>query len=398
MSHRVRSWDIFCRVVDNFGDIGVCWRLARQLAAERGDAVRLWVDHVAALTRIWPEVAPDADEQRCAGVEIRRWSEPLPVVTPHDAVIEAFACKTPDAFAEAMAVRKPAPVWFNLEYLSAEAWVDGCHLLPSPHPRLPLTKHFFFPGFTARTGGLLREADLLARRDAFRRDGAAQRALWDALGVRTPAAGELRVSLFAYPNAAAIRLFSVWAAGDRPVICVVPEGVLRSEIAGYFGSCPAAGGIAARGRLRLAVIPFVRQADYDPMLWACDINFVRGEDSFVRAQWAGRPLVWQIYPQEGDAHLPKLQAFVDSYCADLDEPTAAAVRAFTFAWNGSGDAATAWDAARAALPAWTAAADAWSARLAARPDLAGALAEAAENEALVGASAHSVPARDENQL
>jgi hypothetical protein len=21
-------WDIFCRVIDNFGDIGVCWRLA----------------------------------------------------------------------------------------------------------------------------------------------------------------------------------------------------------------------------------------------------------------------------------------------------------------------------------------------------------------------------------
>lgn len=135
------------------------------------------------------------------------------------------------------------------------------------------------------------------------------------------------------------REFSVWSAGDRPVICVVPEGVLRSEIAGFLGSCPAPGGIAARGRLRLAVIPFVRQADYDPMLWACDINFVRGEDSFVRAQWAGRPLVWQIYPQEGDAHLPKLRAFVDSYCADLDGPTAAAVRDFIDAWNGSGDAA-----------------------------------------------------------
>ena len=27
------TWDIFCSVVDNFGDIGVTWRLARQLVA-----------------------------------------------------------------------------------------------------------------------------------------------------------------------------------------------------------------------------------------------------------------------------------------------------------------------------------------------------------------------------
>ena len=46
------SWDIFCTVVDNYGDIGVCWRLARQLAAEHGFAVRLWVDDLASFARL----------------------------------------------------------------------------------------------------------------------------------------------------------------------------------------------------------------------------------------------------------------------------------------------------------------------------------------------------------
>ena len=38
------AWDIFCTVIDNYGDIGICWRLARQLRVDDGQRVRLWVD------------------------------------------------------------------------------------------------------------------------------------------------------------------------------------------------------------------------------------------------------------------------------------------------------------------------------------------------------------------
>ena len=377
MIRRSGSWDIFCRVVDNFGDIGVCWRLARQLSAEHGDTVRLWVDHLAALARIWPGVRPDLPVQHCAGVEVRRWSDPLPPVTPHAAVIEAFACKTPDSFVELMAGRSPVPVWINLEYLSAEAWVEGCHMLPSPHPRLPLTKYFYFPGFTPRTGGLLREGGLLAARDAFGVDHAANDAFWHALEL-PPESGALRVSLFAYANEAAAGLFAAWADGAQPVTCVVPEGILRDELASFFGALPAAGAIAARGNLRVASIPFLRQTDYDCLLWACDVNFVRGEDSFVRAQWAGKPLVWHIYAQDADAHRAKLDAFVERHCAAFDSGAAVAVPALLDAWNGAGDIASAWTAAHALLPQWRAGAAAWTAALSAQRDLAGALAECVE--------------------
>lgn len=156
-----RSWDLFCRVIDNYGDIGVCWRLAADLGA-RGQRVRLWVDDRSALA--W--MAPSGAE----GVEVRDWREPLPDAEPGDVVVEAFACDPPASFVAAMARRQPAPVWINLEYLSAEPWVERCHGLPSPQwqgPAAGLRKWFFHPGFTAATGGLLREPGLLAQRAAF---------------------------------------------------------------------------------------------------------------------------------------------------------------------------------------------------------------------------------------
>lgn len=136
-------WDIFCSVVDNYGDIGVTWRLARQLAAEQGHAVRLWVDDLAAFVRLCPEVSVDAECQHLLGVEVRRWAEPFPVVEPAQVVIEAFACQLPPAYVAAMAASGTRRLWLNLEYLSAEDWVAGCHGLPSPQLG-GLQKFFFF--------------------------------------------------------------------------------------------------------------------------------------------------------------------------------------------------------------------------------------------------------------
>src|SRR5665647_615779 len=187
----IRSWDIFCTVVDNYGDIGVCWRLARQLAAERCFGVRLWVDDLASFRRICPNVVPGLDAQRSHGVEVRWWREPFPAVDVADVVVEAFACNPPASYVAAMAARPRKPVWINLEYLSAESWVQGCHGLPSPHPSLPLMKHFFFPGFAAGTGGLLAERGLEQARERFQRSSAEQARFWE--GMRLPAArrGEL---------------------------------------------------------------------------------------------------------------------------------------------------------------------------------------------------------------
>ena len=323
------TWDIFCTVIDNYGDIGVCWRLARQLAAEHGVALRLWVDELAAFQRICPDIDPHAARQIVCRVEVRRWDADFPEVDPGMVVIESFACQLPERFVAAMAACKPAPVWINLDYLSAEAWVSGCHALPSPHPRLPLTKYFFFPGFDATTGGLLRESDLEQRRAAFR---AAD--FWPELGLPPPAAGALIVSLFTYENPALADLLEIWATGKAPVCCLAPVTRTLGAIEAFAGRPLLAGDVVHRGQLEIRLLPFVTQPDYDRLLWSCDINFVRGEDSFVRAQWANRPMVWHIYPQDDDAHRVKLNAFLDLYCAGLPPAAAEAQRDLFSAWNG----------------------------------------------------------------
>jgi uncharacterized repeat protein (TIGR03837 family) len=326
--------DIFCNVIDNYGDIGVCWRLARQLANEHGLAVRLWVDDLASLARLCPEADAAAEQQQCRGVEVRLWCKDFPQVQPADLVIEAFACQLPDSYIAAMAAQAAQPAWINLEYLSAEDWVESHHKLPSPHPNLPLTKYFFFPGFTAQTGGLILERDLLARRDAFQDDAAQQRAFWQSVGVEMPAAGTLKVSLFGYENAMLDSLFDAWSAGAQPVLCLVPEGRILHQVGQYFGdAAPRAGKGYKRGNLQVSVLPFVEQERYDLLLWACDVNFVRGEDSFVRAQWAGRPFVWHIYPQQDGVHLKKLQAFLILHNRNLGRPASQAVEGLWQEWN-----------------------------------------------------------------
>ncbi|MEW5888236.1 MAG: elongation factor P maturation arginine rhamnosyltransferase EarP [Pseudomonadota bacterium] len=379
---RARRWDIFCAVVDNYGDIGVTWRLARQLAAEHGLRVRLWVDDPHSLVRLYPGVDAVAMAQTRQGVELRRWLRPFPEQEAHDVgdvVVEAFACELPAAYLNAMAARKPQPCWINLEYLSAEDWVAGCHGLTSPHPRLPLTKRFFFPGFTTATGGLLRERDLLARRDRFRGDDRARAALWQFLGVPEPAPQQFTISLFGYENPALGGLLAAWSEGGEDILCLVPEGRLLGDVSAFFGATAEVGVSFRRGRLELRVIPFVDQDAYDRLLWVCDLNFVRGEDSFVRAQWAGRPLVWHIYPQEQDAHWPKLRAFEDLYCAGLAPAAARALADFWEAWNRGEGAGAAWAGFRAHRAGLEAHAADWARRLARQEDLAAALVRACDS-------------------
>ena len=368
------SWDIFCSVVDNYGDIGVTWRLARQLVAEQGFAVRLWVDDLAAFCRVCPEADAQAATQLRQGVEVRRWCADWPAVAAADVVIEAFACALPAAYIETMAVRTRPVLWLNLEYLSAEDWVSGCHGLPSLQPK-GLQKFFFFPGFTSDTGGLLREAGLLERRRAFQQDPQARSAFLHDLGV-TPRADARLISLFAYENLSLASWLDVLAADTQPTHLLVPEGRIVADLLRWLQlDTLAVGTVRVRGSLTVQVLPFVSQADYDLLLWSCDFNAVRGEDSFVRAQWAGRPLLWQLYPQPENAQLDKLEAFLALYTEALSPAASAALLAQWRAWNSAGAMGASWRALLDVWPELSTHAQNWCAQQAERTDLAAALAQ-----------------------
>jgi uncharacterized repeat protein (TIGR03837 family) len=316
-------WAIFCKVIDNHGDLGVCWRLSRDLAS-RGHQVDLWVDQSQALRWMTPMGYP--------GVTVRPWTSPLDFQSNDvgDVLIEAFGCEPPAEFLAAWAkqatLHTNPGVWLNLEYLSAEAYVAKNHGLMSPvlsGPAKGLHKHFFYPGFTPQTGGLLREPDLHERQHPF----VALHGL-EGLGI-VPRPQERLVSLFCYEPVALAAMLSLWAKDATPTRLLVTAGRAAHAVLAAQQQLQAQHpGWNAGGQLVLHSLPHLTQDDYDHLLWSCDLNFVRGEDSLVRALWAGRPFVWQIYPQEDLAHHDKLNAFLDM----LKAP--ASVRRLHHIWNG----------------------------------------------------------------
>ncbi len=323
-------WDIFCKVIDNYGDVGVCWRLATQLA-QRDQRVRLWLDEPATAAGAAPVLSWMAPAGH-AHVQVLRWpavSAQSSAPAPGDVVIEAFGCTLPDGFVSAMAQQLRAhgrqPAWLNLEYLTAEAFAQRNHGLTSPVMQgagAGLTKHFFYPGFTRGTGGLLHEPGLPLEQAAF--DAAAWR---QNMGV--PADTDQLISLFCYEPAALPALLDHFLNAPCHTHLLVAAGRATAALEAAFSSKKGRKpGFGGRGLLSISYLPWLTQTQFDQLLWACDINFVRGEDSLVRALLAGKPLVWQLYPQDDTVHHAKLQAFMD-WLAAPDS-----LREFHNAWNG----------------------------------------------------------------
>ena len=368
------TWDIFCSVIDNFGDIGVSWRLARQLVAEHDLEVRLWVDDLETFCRLCPEANVEAAVQLLQGVAVHRWPHEWQPVPAADVVIEAFACQLPTAYIESMAQRSAPSLWLNLEYLSAEDWVAGCHGLPSPQSK-GLHKYFFFPGFTPQTGGLLREKDLIEQRLSFQQDTVARQQFMQRIGV-SPQPDARLMSLFAYENTGLASWLEALAADGQPTHLLVPEGRIVAGLQRWLGlGDVAVGELQIRGALTVQVIPFLGQQDYDRLLWSCDFNAVRGEDSFVRAQWAGRPLLWQLYPQQENAHLQKLEAFLKLYGRGLTPAANAALLGQWRAWNNGEEMRDSWLALLDVLPELTEHAENWCLQQAAQINIAAALVQ-----------------------
>lgn len=327
MSNTPRSnhWDIFCTVVDNYGDIGVTWRLAKQIANEYQIPVNLWVDDLASFSHILPTLDPLKATQTFNGVNIIHWKEPLPIEFVAGAVlIEAFACELPEQVKEQLAylhqnAPKSVPVWLNLEYLSAEDWVEGCHGLPSLQAN-GLKKYFYFPGFSAKTGGLICEQNLFAERDAWQADTANKLQLFTDLGLKDIQAQDTVISVFSYETEALPALCELWQQSVEKIHALLPKGRSLNSLT-HLLPCEIADLVPGQqinhGNLTLHILPMTDQQGFDRLLWSSDFNIVRGEDSFLRAQWAAKPFIWHIYPQEDDYHLVKLEAFLKLYCDNL---------------------------------------------------------------------------------
>ena len=365
---------IYCTVIDNFGDVGVCWRLARQLANEYDIHVTLWIDDLLSFSKLAPSLNPNLAEQPLEKITVCLWhkdhrDELSPTHhIPLDIIIEGFGCRLPDFVLNKMAQQAKSghpPLWINLEYLSAESWAVDCHAMPSTHPQTGLVQYFWFPSFSERSGGLLREADLLKQRDEFQNSIEAQTHFWSKLKMTDLDLFERKISLFSYENKAIHALLETLAADSQTTLLLVPEGKALADISQWTGQKLTQGDRMTKNALTIVVLPFLSHEDYDRLLWSCDLNFVRGEDSVIRAQWAGQPLIWQIYPQDDDAHLVKLQAFMD-IVATVN--TNASWQTMMLTWNIPNDAHQ-WSKALTHLADWQVMAREWQVYLTAQQSL-----------------------------
>ncbi len=364
----IQTVDVFCRVVDNFGDAGVCWRLSRQLVNEHHLLVHIWIDRPETLSAFVLSGSEDHALVQNGLIKIFRLHEASYQATPADLVIETFGCDVPDEFAKRMAERVPQSQWVNLEYLSAEDWVSGCHALPSPHPNLPITRWFFFPGFSHQTGGLLRENGLIARRKSFQKE-----AMQRLKSVNQP--HPLKVSVFCYDHPLVDALFDAFEqqqkASGHIIECRVFQGPAQRRAHDWIATHPD-------HATSFIFLPWLTQAQFDEELWICDFNVVRGEDSFVRAQWAGKPFLWDIYPTEDDAHLVKMAAFLKCYREGwLDHEEGRLLGNLWQPWvrRQPQDFSQAWEGVCKVLPLLKTQAELWCDRLGNQTDLTSALLE-----------------------
>ncbi len=359
-------WDVFCRVIDNFGDVGVCWRLCADLAG-RGQRVRLWLADGSTLA--W--MAPGALEGQHANITVHPWletmdSQGLEALQPANVWIEAFGCDIPPVFISGYRQHtEVAPCWINLEYLSAESFVERSHTLPSPvmsGPAIGWTKYFYYPGFTEKTGGLLREPWI---QDRLTLRSEASKAAWlQKFGVNWK--GEKLISLFCYASATVTGLLESLKDFGEPIHLLVTEGKAKTAVQKILSTT-----FESRS-LKVSYLPLISQTEYDYLLWACDLNFVRGEDSLVRALWAGKPLVWQIYPQEDGAHHAKLQAFLER----MEAPPS--LQQWHLYWNGLTNQDSAKTLNAQVWTEWQSTASAFRGRLESQTDLTHQLIEFVE--------------------
>lgn len=285
---------LFCTVIDNFGDIGVSWRLANEIQKRFNAEVHLWLDNPAALHTIVPK--PNQYP-----IHLHTWQEKHNIhyqslSLPH-VIIETFACTLPENVLNL--IKTHSIIWLNWEYLSAEDWAVRSHAMLSLQHN-GSAKYFWQMGFTENTGGLLREANYTRQHQ-------------HSSNIHTHHTHHtLRFYLFGYHSPIWAKWFECWQECNQTIeIQLSGTQIIHSLKNSQW--LPEKALIDHpqyhKGCLKLTHLPFVPQEEFDKLLWSNDILFIRGEDSFVRAQYTGKPFFWHIYPQQQLIHLEKLHAF-----------------------------------------------------------------------------------------
>lgn len=314
----MRKMDIFCQVIDNFGDVGVVYRLANQLKGRY--KIRVFIDCLRELVLLNPRVNMEKDIQLVEGIEFitydylkKKWES----INPHEIIIEAFGCEIHQGYYTK--AKENSRLLINLEYLSSEEWTLGFHGVESLIGAKTLKKFFYIPGLLSGSGGVLFDREKLERMKNI--SPQERERLLDYYLKNFPR--ELREgkkigTVFSYEKNFEKLLETLSCQEGETILLLMGEKTQNSvrEILKkireerFEGELEERNNIIRYKNIFIECYPFIPQEEYDELILLTDFNFVRGEDSFVRAVLSGVPFLWHIYFQEEGVHMEKLRGFL----------------------------------------------------------------------------------------
>ena len=305
---------ILCKVVDNYGDIGVAYRLARRLQKISKENINLIVDDLQAFNKICNSVSLEKSFQVVEGFSIYNWKdydfcysdfskndgEKLAVI------LECFQCGRPDWMEKILfedKLKRTVQV-IMIDYLTAEPYAETFHCLKSLTRSAKVQKVNFMPGFTDKTGGLIIEED------------------WKKLPERKKDGGIL---VFTYernwqPVVQALEEVQTAQKTQAKNNITKEKTILVAQGRGQKSFLDAVNAVSKKicegtenkgGRLKVQALPYLNQYEWDKLLRECSVLFIRGEESLSRACLSGIPFVWHAYPQSEEYQLVKVKALLD---------------------------------------------------------------------------------------
>ena len=265
---------VLCKVVDNYGDIGVCWRMSRRLKKiAPQNTISLVVDDF----KTFSVIASEAKQSKVLeGVELFDWNNETlchDIFAANDGerlqiILELFQCGRPDWMEKILFEEKLERTVqiIMIDYLTAEKYAENFHCLKSLTRSAKVQKVNFMPGFTGATGGLIID-DEWKDLPVYNKDGP--------------------VLVFTY---------------------TIGVGLIENT-----------GSLSLSKGLQLKQLPYMNQPDWDKMMRQCSALIIRGEESMSRACLSGIPFIWQAYPQTEEYHLVKVKALLERMKPHFDK-------------------------------------------------------------------------------
>ena len=291
----ISTIDIFCEVIDNYGDVGVAYRLAREFKRIYSNKqLRFIINKTEELDLI----------KKAEDITIIAYKNIDKIETPADLIIETFACNIPETYMNK--ALKTSKLIINLEYFSSENWVDDFHLQES-FLGGNLKKYFFIPGLSEKSGGIILDKEFLDRKNKVQENRE-----YYLKQFNIDENYDLIISVFSYEKNFDNFLKTLQKLDKKVLLLLLSEKTQKNFIK-YFDNNNY------YDKIKAVKLPFFTYDKYEELLALCDINLVRGEDSFVRALLLAKPFLWHIYPQDENAHIIKLESFLEKYCPNNKE-------------------------------------------------------------------------------